>query len=34
MGIGNIIHRVNLIDARILFTREKKKTLVKIWKDI
>ena len=34
MGVGNIIHRVNLIDAKIEFLRRKGKTLVKIRKEI
>jgi PAS domain S-box-containing protein len=34
MGVGNIIQRVNLIDAKIQFVRRKGKTEVKIRKDI
>jgi PAS domain S-box-containing protein len=34
MGVGNIIQRANLIDARIQFSREGKNTVVKIWKDL
>ena len=34
MGVGNIIQRANLIDARIDFTRKDNQTYVKIWKAI
>jgi signal transduction histidine kinase len=34
LGIGNIIQRVNLIDAKILFSRRKGKTEVRISKEI
>ena len=34
MGIGNILHRVSLIDAKIRFSRKKEKTAVQIRKEI
>jgi hypothetical protein len=34
MGVGNIIQRVNLIDAKIQFISRKGKTEVKIRKEI
>jgi signal transduction histidine kinase len=34
MGLGNIIQRVNLLDATIQFVNRKEKTEVEIYKDI
>jgi signal transduction histidine kinase len=34
MGVSNILQRVNVIDGKIQFLNKKRKTVVRIWKEI